>query len=167
MGRLVVGVFAVLVGCGVSGCGSSAPKTVRVSGVVEFDGKPLTKGTISFLPQSASDKERARPATGTIDSSGRYTLSTFAPGDGALPGKYLVAVVCNTSEPSPEEIAEKGATIESLIPAGYNSPATSGLTATVNDVSEEKLDFKLTADGAPKEAPKQNPGGPVVDEFGT
>lgn len=164
MGRLAV-LLAGIVAC--SGCGSSAPKTTRVSGTVQFDGKPLSKGTITFLPQASGDKERARPATGQIDSNGRYSLSTFAPGDGALPGKYQVTVVSNTSEPTPEEIAEKGATIQSLIPAGYNSPSTSGLTATVADGKQEPIDFKLTTDGAPKEAPRQTGSQQTVDQFGT
>lgn len=159
---LVWMLFGVLV-CG-AGCGSGAPKTVNVSGTVEFDGQPLTKGTISFVPQAVGENEQNRPATGTIDDKGHYVLSTFKPGDGALPGKYLVAIVSNSNEPSVEEMAE-GAKITSLIPAGYNSPATSGLTATVENSGAVTLDFKLKTGGAPEAAPEQ--AAPGVDQFGT
>lgn len=152
--------------CCAIGCGSRAPKTVKVTGTVEFDGQPLTKGTITFLPQAAGDKERNRPATSTIDSQGRYALSTFAPGDGALPGKYLVTVVSYSVEPTLEEIAEKGAKHISAIPGGYGAASTSGLTATVGNGGAEKIDFKLKTGGAPDEAPEQ-PKSQTVDQFGT
>lgn len=162
---LLLGInFSVLVCC--LGCGSSAPHTIPVSGTVTFDGKPLSKGTISFIP--AGDKtEFGRPATGNIDPQGNYTLSTFKPGDGAVPGKYQVAVVSIANEPSPEEMAEKGAQITSTIPAGYNSPMTSGLRATVEAGGAMTLDFELKTGGAPDSAPPQQPGGQQVDQFGT
>ena len=151
-----------------TGCGSRAPKTTKVSGVVEFDGKPLSKGTITFLPQAVgSDKERNRPATGIIDATGHYSLSTYAPGDGALPGKYLVTVVSYSVEPTLEEMSEKGAKPVSAIPGGYGAATTSGLTANVDAGSAVTLDFKLTTGGAPDQAPEQPRGGQIVDQFGT
>lgn len=157
----------ILVLVWIVGCGASAPTTVKVSGVVKFDGKPLTKGRITFLPQATTGGELNRPATGTIDEAGHYELSTFKPGDGALPGKYQVAVVSNSAEPSLEEMTEQGAKIISAIPGGYNSPATSGLTATIDAGGAVTLDFALKTGGAPDAAPEQNAGGQTVDQFGT
>lgn len=163
-----VAIVSVGLAIGCLGCGSSAPKTVRVSGVVDFDGKPLTKGTITFLPQTTGEKDLNRPATGIIDSQGRFELSTYKPGDGALPGKYQVTVVSNSVEPTLEEIAE-GAKYVSAIPAGYNSPLTSGLSATVSESGPVTLDFHLKTGGAPDKAPDQtpNPQGQTTDQFGT
>lgn len=90
-----------------TGCGSGAPKTVAVTGTVKFDGKPLPDGTITFMSMGEKG-EFGRPATGVLNKEGKYKLSTFAPGDGALPGKYQVVVVSNSGVPSPEDIAEKG-----------------------------------------------------------
>src|SRR5687767_2466277 len=125
---LPIGTLILLV-AGIVACGSGAPTTIKVTGVGDVDGRPLTTGRITFLPQAVGAGESNRPATGTINEQGQYELSTFKQGDGALPGKYQVAVISNSSEPTVEEMAEKGATIISAIPGGYNSPATSGLTA--------------------------------------
>jgi hypothetical protein len=162
--RLWVGIV-VMTCC--LGCGSRGPKTVRVSGIVEFDGQPLTKGRIAFVPQAGGEGALNRPATGTIDSKGHFELSTFKPGDGAVPGKYFVAVFSNSAEPTLEEAAQGAKTI-SAIPGGYNDPRSSGLTATVNDSGAMTIDFKLKTGGAPDAAPQQQ-GMPAggVDQFGT
>lgn len=150
----------------VVGCGSGPPKTVKVAGTIEFDGQPLTTGRITFVPQAVGEGENNRPATGVIDAQGHYELSTFKPGDGALPGKYLVAVISNSTDPTLEEMAE-GAKAVSKIPAGYNSPSSSGLTATVEKGAAVVLDFKLKTGGAPDKAPTQGAPQQGTDQFGT
>jgi hypothetical protein len=82
-------VAALVICCAVGGCGPQRPKRVPVSGTVIIDGKPLTRGTVSFVPQDA------RPATGEIGPDGRFTLSTFGEGDGCVPGSHTVTVFAN------------------------------------------------------------------------
>jgi len=73
-----------------TGCGSKAETftvtTVPVKGRVTYLGKPLTKGTVKFEPDSG------REAHGDIKSDGSFVLSTFKEGDGAVPGTHRVAV---------------------------------------------------------------------------
>ncbi len=69
-----------------AGCGQKA--TVPLRGVVKLDGRPLTGATVYFLAQEVG----GRDAVGTTDAAGVFRLSTFEPGDGALPGKYKVTV---------------------------------------------------------------------------
>jgi hypothetical protein len=61
-------------------------KLSRVFGRVQIDGQPLKHGTVMFIPESG------RFATGSLDENGEYELTTFEKGDGAVQGKYRVAI---------------------------------------------------------------------------
>jgi hypothetical protein len=61
-------------------------KVSRVHGRVRIDGQPLKYGTVMFIP------EKGRFATGSLDENGEYELTTFEKGDGAVMGKYRVAI---------------------------------------------------------------------------
>ena len=71
----------------ISGCGEAAPKTYPVSGVVTLDDKPVPGATITFI----ADTGKNSGAT-TSDAQGKYTMSTFKQGDGAVAGSYKVIV---------------------------------------------------------------------------
>jgi hypothetical protein len=100
--------------------------------MVSIDGKPLTKGAISFIPA------KGRQASGAIDSEGRYVLTCFEKGDGAILGEYQVTV--NGVEYVTETLMKWHA------PKKYGNVATSGLAATVNGPRDD-LNFELTWDG--------------------
>jgi hypothetical protein len=68
------------------GCGDNRPARVPVSGRVLIDGKPLTIGSVRFVPA------KGRMSTGVLDSDGRFTLTCFENNDGAVPGLHQVAV---------------------------------------------------------------------------
>jgi hypothetical protein len=71
------------------GCGDGRPTRVPVSGQVLIDGKPLTKGSIRFLSQ------HSRASGGVLDKDGRFVLSCYENGDGAVLGTHQVEVVAN------------------------------------------------------------------------
>jgi len=80
---------ALLVGSSLVGCGGkSYPPTSPVTGVVTLDGKPVEGANVSFV----SNDTKVQPASGTTDKDGKYSLTTFRSGDGAMPGEYKVAV---------------------------------------------------------------------------
>ena len=62
-------------------------KRFPVSGTVTYNGKPLEKGAISFVPEDRG----GIGATGSIEN-GSYTLSTGGNNDGARAGKYKVTI---------------------------------------------------------------------------
>jgi hypothetical protein len=64
-----------------------AAKPVPVSGVVNFDGKPVEGATVTFL--SADGK---LSAAGLTDASGAFSLTTGNQ-PGAFPGEYKIVVV--------------------------------------------------------------------------
>jgi hypothetical protein len=76
-----------LVGGFAAGCGDGRG-AVPLSGTVLLDGRPLARATVAFVPE----EDGRRPAAGVSDENGRFELTTFTEGDGALPGGYRVIV---------------------------------------------------------------------------
>jgi uncharacterized GH25 family protein len=86
-------------GCG----GSNEYETTPVSGVVTCQGKPVANATVNFTPvpdESRAAGQRGRVALGLTDKDGRFTLTTYQDGDGAIVGKHVVTVGLNMDESS-------------------------------------------------------------------
>ena len=136
----------VLVACSfllfaVSGC-NRGPERVPVAGQVLIDGKPLTTGTIRFIPDSG------RPASARIadDGSFRVITKTLSGGGaeiaGLVPGSYRMAVLAS------EYLSEsENAEVRWLAPPRYANFRTSGLEADIKAPSE-KMVVELTWEGA-------------------
>jgi hypothetical protein len=63
---------------------------------------PLGTGVIfSPLPKAETDRESGKAAAGGTDADGRFVLSTYKPGDGALIGKHRVSVTIDNTAPAP------------------------------------------------------------------
>lgn len=125
----------------VAGCGSHHPARVSASGQVLIDGKPVTHGSVMFVPKGA------RPSTGQLDEQGRFTLTCYEGQDGAVLGEHRVAVVAN------EPVG--GNAIRWLVPKKYADYRTSGLTVDFT-ASTDSLRFDLTWAG----------GKPFVEKLG-
>lgn len=125
-----ISIFCLALLSGLAGCGGSTnPPTVAVGGTVTFKGEPLTSGTVRFNP---ADPQKGRPAEGQIEKDGRFTLSTYKQGDGALAGEYGVSVTSFTDGPKvPAKDKGMGLGDVSAIPQKYGNPKTSGLKETV------------------------------------
>jgi hypothetical protein len=140
--RLAHGLFAVLLLLG--GCGKKGPATITVSGVVTQGGQPVVGAVVGFVPQD----EKGKPAQGTTDAEGRFTLKTYlAPGEevaGALAGDYQVTVQ-KFEAVSSAEPAGGGAmrAAKNLLPPRYSAPTTSGLTAQVTPDGTNEFPFAL------------------------
>jgi hypothetical protein len=102
--RHVIGAIAVVAACcAAAGCGrKGAAPTTPAAGTLESGGTPLAGVNVTFTPATG------RSATGTTDAAGRFTLSTFARGDGAVPGRHRVtlsAAAADTPMPGTPEAA--------------------------------------------------------------
>ena len=136
--------YLVLLYCFVAaiGCGGvdDAPKTVAVTGVVTYQGKPMPNLSVGFIP------ETGMLASGMTDAEGRFEMTTSAPGDGAIPGLHKVAInfVPDQVPEMPGFPGSENAPV-SPIPTKYADASTSGLTATVDkDPSKNDFTFDLT-----------------------
>ena len=109
----------------IAGCGDGRPQRVPVSGQVRIDGQPLHSGGIRFFPADG------RPSTGTIDSEGRFFLSTFDSNDGCTLGNHHVAVI------SVDELNSN--TRRWNVPKTYASPDTSNITQTIEGPTDSLM----------------------------
>jgi hypothetical protein len=142
-----------------------------VAGKVSYNGNPLEKGAISFIP----DEPKSAGASGTIEN-GSYSLSTGGSNDGARVGKYKVTVTAKEDPTAlaraafekakagkvktagtedlgfiPRQFMTKAeAEAKSLIPPGYGDVRTTNLTAEVKPQSNS-INFDLSDADAPSE----------------
>ncbi len=118
MTRVLIG--AVLAGI-LSGCGQS--ETVPVTGTVKLNGQPAANAEVIFTPT------KGRVASGSTDATGRFTLSTGRPDDGAVPGDHKVTIVEYYPPGKPPPMTSGGA--PSRFPAQYADTSLTPLTAKV------------------------------------
>jgi len=166
---LTASVILVITSCG--GTDDGLGRRFPVSGTVTYNGKPLEKGSISFIP----DDPKGVGASGAIEN-GSYTMSTGGNSDGARAGKYKVTITAKEDSSAkakadfekaraalpkgsgtenlgyiPRQFLTKaGAEAKSLIPAGYGDVRTTTLTAEVKEQSNT-IHFKLSDADAPPE----------------
>jgi hypothetical protein len=114
------------------GCSDGRPTRVPVSGRVMIDGRPLTKGSVRFVP------EGARPSAGSLDSQGRFNLTCYDGEDGAVIGRHRVQV-------SASEIIGSEKVVWHA-PPKYADFRTSGIEVEVKEPVDD-LVIELTADG--------------------
>ena len=108
------------------GCGRSGPEMAPVSGRVAYQGKPVPKGTIAFVPVAPN----GRTATGALGPDGSYTLQTEEPEDGAQLGEYRVTISAH-DEVVLDYTPAQPIKPKLLAPPQYENPETSGLKKTV------------------------------------
>src|SRR5687768_16427371 len=91
---LAMGLTLLATGCG----GGKAPgqvDTAKVTGTVKYKDNPVKGVTVTFMPAESKDtgsQGKGNAAYGMTDANGAYTLRTFNPEDGAVPGSYIVTV---------------------------------------------------------------------------
>ena len=127
-------------GLALCGCGRSRLPTVRVEGKVTWQGKPLTDGTVQFQPVKLAEGMPQRPGLAELGPDGVYHVSSFAPGDGLLPGDYQVTVYSYTSRPSQEHIERPYVW---RIPQRYGDASRSGLKFTVPPDAKGPLTYDI------------------------
>ena len=73
-------------------------KTADVEGQVIYQGQGVAGAVVVFSPvDDASAAMSGKAANGNADEDGRFTLSTYEMGDGAIVGKHRVSV--STEDP--------------------------------------------------------------------
>ncbi len=141
----------LVVAAGCTGPATDRPPTEKVGGTVTLGGNPVEGAIVTFVFATADGAS----AVGTTDANGKYTLTTWEAGDGALAGDYTVKIVkfesaaadesgvVGDEEPpdlptNPYDTGEQ----TNLLPQKYSNPGTSGLTAKVV-AGSNTIDFHL------------------------
>ena len=81
----------------VAGCGYRRPSLTQVRGAVTLDGEPVAGADVLLVPVRPG-----RAARGLADEAGNVVFSTYASGDGVIPGSYKAIV-------SKQELTKRGA----------------------------------------------------------
>ena len=133
----VLAATALITGCG----GNNAGKSV-VSGTVTFQGTPISKGQIRFIPSADSNL----PMAAALIADGKYQLDR----KGGVPaGTYKVSIeayrvpakyahLVNQDQKAGPEIPQ-----EQYLPEKFNRATTLTITVDANSGSDAK-DFNLT-----------------------
>ena len=132
-GRLRFPCAYLLLGLLVAGGCSGKPKLelVPVSGKVTVAGQALTSGQVSLHP-SAKDQVIGGLCTGTIDSSGTFTIITD--GKPGVPlGKYKITVTPSMVPPT----------------GGAKGPPVSSIDRKYQDIAQTPLTFEVVANAEP------------------
>lgn len=119
---LVAAAFAPAAGC------KRNPRVVPVRGKVLYNGQPLPFGSVMFQP------DKGQPAMADIGTDGSFTLSSYGPNDGAVPGKHAVSVSCYEGQ-RPGKAGGGDSLGKLLIPLKYTRFGSSGLSADVQDTA--------------------------------
>lgn len=127
--RLCRFLFAVLLSCFLTGCGSP---WATVDGAATLDEMPLDKGNVVFLPIADG------PAAYGAITAGKFTLST-GDREGLKPGDYIATVTIQTI---PE--VGKGQAAKLLTPAKYATREKSDLRATIH-AGKNDVKLKMTS----------------------
>lgn len=118
------------------GCGGAS----SVSGTVTYEGEPLPKGQILFLPADGKG-----PSAGAAIVQGKYTINNLTPGPKTV---QIVATPESAAPPvmSLEEMAKKGPTGSALpdLSAKLIPPNAEGNNASIQvNAGNSVLDFHL------------------------
>lgn len=134
--KLTAGRIAVAIACLLSaGCNDSGNPLTKVAGKVLFNGGPPPKpGRIAFQLVAGTGKEGLsyRPGSATFGADGQFVATTFQSGDGLLPGKYEVRIICIDGLPGLDKSFDE----VSLVPPGW-APEELVITGDENSVTVE------------------------------
>jgi hypothetical protein len=120
----------------IAGCGESK---IPVSGSVLYNSQPLPNVNVVMI------RTDGKVASAVTDSSGNFaSVTTDAPGDGALAGEYKVGVTPISSVPDEQSSADAYAIpTKSPVPQSYMSAESSGLKVVVESgMAPVKLELK-------------------------
>lgn len=123
--------FVAALTIGSVGCGARGPEMGDVVGTVTYRGKPVSTGTITFMPETPG----APMAYAQIKDDGSFEGYTEEFGKGVPVGKHRVMIMA-VEEKGPEAAAV------ALLPFRYSSDHQSGLTAEVAP-GENQVNFDL------------------------
>lgn len=122
------------------GCGKNGPPRAAVQGNVQFDGRPLPKGAIRFIPVEGTPG----PETATEILAGKYQLAEV---NGPPVGKLRVEIRSSGRVPAElvsEQAADKLSTYQlprDPVPAQYNDRSSLSVEAVAGKINTFNFDL--------------------------
>jgi hypothetical protein len=106
--RVGIATFLLLSAVLLAGCSKDEFKTAPVRGQVTHQGQGVPGAVVVFRPVAqVGTSISGKAANGNADENGRFELSTYAIGDGAVVGKHHVSVSTDDPDkPLPGQVPE-------------------------------------------------------------
>lgn len=127
----------ILLGCGGKEFDTSL---YPVEGEVYFRGKPAVGCIVSFHPKGAEGATPGVPCLGTVDTAGKFRLTTREPFDGIAAGEYEVSFSLpgegSSRDPNGDAAPDK-------LPTKYQFPGSSGFKVTITSSTSTLPRFEL------------------------
>ena len=147
----VMPILSLLLGISVGCSGSNdSPqlKPAMVRGVVAFHGRPLLRGTVTFLPTNRGPG-RVDPGIASIGTDGTFWVgnSNLSKPAGLQPGKYKVTILA--MKPRPEGPSGPLAVLE--IPERYTQESTTPIEVDIK-AGQNRIRVDLVEDGVEQPA---------------
>ena len=130
------GLFAVLL---VSGCGSSGPEQVNVTGTLNFKGKPVEEGALELVPKGGGPMQPVPVKGGKFSATGEYGVNV---GDYKVIFHSYDVRVNKNSEQAGADIPEMRPKIE-LLPQNYSSEASTETLSLKSGEGSKTVAFDL------------------------
>ena len=113
------------------GCGSSGPASVKVSGSVKYDGKPIENGEVYFVPTAGGKPDIFKIVGGLYEgnaTAGVKKVQVYGYGAGKAPPKDTPG-------------ADGGNFVENKVPAKHNQEST--LSKEITPPGPVRIDLDL------------------------
>jgi hypothetical protein len=124
----------------VCGCSGGRKPVYPVHGLVRVDGRAPVHAMVTFHPLADGGPAAVLPI-GSVDDQGRFTLTSYAAGDGAPEGEYRVTVAWFLSSGKPGDDSPPA----NYLPGRYARPDTTPLHAVVHKSAVDLDPFQLEA----------------------
>lgn len=125
-------VLLLVFGLACGGCGGGdRPQVYSVSGTIIYKDKPVEGATVNFYTEGSP-----RVAGGVTDAAGKFELTTFDTGDGAVAGDHIVTV---SKQVLKEEITSANAETGG---EAYDTAMRSAMKNNYKDMSTDQLPAK-------------------------
>jgi hypothetical protein len=128
--------FAAAVLC--CSCGPARKPVYPVGGEVRVNGRAPVHAQVGFFPVKDAGPDVVHPV-GRVDEQGRFTLTSYAKGDGAPEGEYRVTVAWFLASGRPDDVAPS----VNYLPAVYARPDSTPLRAVVAKGGVQLQPFEL------------------------
>ena len=119
-------------------CGAGRKPVYPVQGEVRVNGKAPAHAQIGFFPVKDAGPDVVHPV-GQVDDQGRFTLTSYAKGDGAPEGEYRVTVAWFLASGRLDDDAPP----VNYLPAVYARPDSTPLRAVVAKGGVQLQPFEL------------------------
>ena len=120
-------------------------KVYKAGGTVLLDGKPCADAVVTFFSDTDSVS-----ATGRTNTDGKFQLTTYKDGDGAVAGAHKVTVVKRefVEEKTKYDSANERSVAlipKELLPKKYMTPSTSGISHSVETSGTNDFKIEITS----------------------